>query len=159
MIGGFKKLLGIEGVSIELKLPEVIVYNNKSEVNEVKGLLLITSKSDAVIKSVSFKLVEKYERGRKGSKLINEYTVGYAEMVGPIEIQKGEFIETAFVMPYRLKFSEIDQMGQSNFLMKGVSGLLKLAKGAKSSFRIEAEAYVEGTKLHPLSQKEILIDY
>lgn len=156
MLGGIKKILGIEGVSIEIIVPESINYD-KSKV--IEGYVKLLAKGDSEIKSISFKLIEKYQRGRKGSKLIDEYTVGYTEIDGPISLTKGESKEYAFSLPVKLKMSEMDQFGGKNFVFKGIAGLAKMIKGAKSTYRIEAEAFVVGTKLHPLAKHDIMIDF
>ncbi len=156
MLGGIKKILGIEGISMEIVVPESIDYE---KTKKLEGYVKLLAKGDSEIKSISFKLIEKYQRGRKESKLIDEYIIGYTELDGPITLEKGQSHEMQFTLPIKIKLSEIEQFGDRNFLFKGFSSIAKIVKGAKSTFRIEAEAYVVGTKLHPLAKKDIMIDY
>ena len=72
MFGKVKKILGIEGVKLELFIPEKV---NK-ETGIVTGVMKFTSLSDDnKIESIHLKIVEKYTRGRGNSKLINEYVM------------------------------------------------------------------------------------
>ena len=69
MFGKVKKILGIEGVKLELIIPEKV--NKESGI--VTGVMKFTSLSDNnKIESIHIKMVEKYTRGRGNSKLINE---------------------------------------------------------------------------------------
>jgi hypothetical protein len=59
-----------------------------------------------------------------------------------------------FKVLYNPKESEMDELGK-NILLKGPVALAKIIKGAKSIYRLEVEAKVPGTALHPFAQKEI----
>jgi hypothetical protein len=153
MFGGLKKILGIEGVKIDIVAQEPVNISDRV----VKGKIVLSTLMDSKVSSISMKLIEKYTRGRKDSKLIDEYTVGYVELSDSFLITKNEVIEIPFELPFVLKDSEMDKMQKSNFILGGIIKLAKLGKGVKSEFRIEAEALIPGTKLNPLCKKTIII--
>jgi len=68
MIGKVKTWLGIEGVKIDLDLPEEFRYLD----GLVTGKLYISSMSDHVVTSIHIKLIEKYSRGKKEAKLTDD---------------------------------------------------------------------------------------
>jgi len=150
MLKRFKKVLGIEGVKIELLLEEKYAKSGK-----LKGRAKLTSLSDQKVISVDLKLVEKYKRGRKKSQLIDEYSIGALKLDGPIQIAKDEEKIIEFELDYKLGESPMDFLEKKNFFYKGVVKAAKLLKGVKSTYRIEATANVKGTKLDPIDSKEI----
>jgi len=153
MFGKVKKILGIEGVKIELLVPEVI----QASTELIKGKLKISSLTDQTIKEIELKLVEKYTRGRKTGKLIDEYTIGNELLDEPIDVQKNQVLMLDFELPFRLLESEMDKIQNSNFLKRGLVKLAKYAKGVKSEFKITADAKVTGTKLQPTVTKAITL--
>jgi len=153
MFGKVKKILGIEGVKIELLAPSEVSASQKS----IKGKIILQSLSDQTVKSIELKLIEKYSRGRKDAKLIDEYVIGNSIIKERIEIKKDQKIEIEFDVPFVRGLSEMDRIERSNFFAKGLVKLAKLAKKVKSEFRIEAEATVVGTKLQPVAKQEVII--
>lgn len=154
MLKGIKKILGIEGVVIELVVPEEI---NTKESKEIKGQLNFLAKGDSKVVSLEFRLIEKYKRGRKESKLIDEYTLGKVTYNDEINLAKGEQYSFPFVLPFNLVQSDMDRLSRSNLIFKGLVGLAKLMKGASSSYRVECKVSVEGTKLNPHTTKEVIL--
>ena len=61
MIKKLKNMLGIESVKIELEIPQEIEKKDQN----INGTIILTTLSDAEVKSISIKLIEKYSRGRK----------------------------------------------------------------------------------------------
>ena len=153
MFGNLKKMLGIEDVKISLLVPVSI----EESVGEINGTVKLTSYKDSSIDSISIKLIEKYSRGRSDNKLIDEYVVGSIELVDHIDIQKEEIIEIPFTLPYTLSKSAMDQYESKNIFFKGLVKVAKTFKGVKSEYKIQAEAFVSGTKFHPLDTKNIII--
>ncbi len=151
MFGKMKKWLGIEGVKVEIILPEEI---DKAE-QEIIGKLKFTSMSSQFISGIYLKMIEKYTRGRKQDKLIDEYVLGEVQINKGFEIEAGTEKIIDFILPYRIIKSEIDQMGDNNIIMKGISSLAKTIRSVKSEYRIEVEAFVEGTRFHPFDKKSI----
>jgi hypothetical protein len=153
MFGGIKKMLGIEGVKIDV---EVFYPINKKE-QLVKGKVKLTTLRESTIIGVAIKLIEKYHRGRKGSKLIDEYVIGFVELDQTMILAKDDIVEIPFELPFKIYESQMDKMQNSNIFAAGLVFLAKTVKGVKSEFRIEAEAIVTGTKLNPLSKKDIIM--
>ncbi len=150
MLKRFKKVLGIEGVKVELVLDEK--YKNTGL---LQGQIKLTSLSDQTVKDVTIKLIEKYKRGRKKAQLIDEYPIGKLILEGPIKIAKDEERILDFELDYKLGESPMDFLERKNFFYKGVVKAAKLLKGVKSTYRIEAQADVRGTKFDPSDSKEI----
>ena len=151
MFGKVKKWLGIEGVKVEVVLPEEI----KSKEQKIEGKLLFSSMHDQVVTYVKVKLVEKYKRGRRKSKLIDEYILGEIELEDRIEVPVDEVVELDFELPFEFMKSDMDQFGEKNIVTVGIAKFAKYVHGVKSEFRLEAEAKVEGTALHPFAKVPI----
>lgn len=150
----FKKVknwLGIEGVKIELVLPELAF----EEVGAVSGKIRFYSKSNQHVKFIKLKMVEKYSRGRGEEKLVDEYILGELKMDRSFEVPADKIIEVGFTLPFQKMDSPIDEFGNKNILTGGISKLAKVFRKVKSEYRIEAEAKVEGTALNPFDKKGI----
>ena len=151
MLGKLKNILGIEGVKVKLLLPVAIVKKSKS----IKGKVQLESLSEQKVNGIKLTLIEKYARGRKDNRLIDEYTLGETYITGPITIKKNEEKLIDFDFEFSLLKSEMDQMEDSNFVSKGLVKLAKYLKKVDSSFRVEATVEVEGTKLNPTVTQEV----
>ncbi|MEZ4910115.1 MAG: sporulation protein [Saprospiraceae bacterium] len=155
MFGKVKKILGIEGAKVELIVPPKI---NK-EVGVLSGYIKITSLSDNnIVESIQVKMVEKYTRGRGDSKLIDEYTMGTLEMKERIVVSKNDIVEVPFEMDFVFVQSEMDKLGDSNFLTRGLVSLAKKARGVQSEFGVHVEVKVKGTTLNPIDSKPIILE-
>ncbi len=153
MFGKVKRLLGIEGVKLEIEIPHEI----SSKEDSIKGKLKFSSMTPQEVKSVKVLLKERYSRGRRKNKLIDEYVLGSIEMETNLEIPKDEIVEIEFELPFAKAKSQIDDLEDRYFLLKAPVKIAKLIKNVKSRYRVEAEAKVSGTALHPFAQKEIII--
>ena len=151
MLGRVKQWLGIEGVKLELLLPEEI----RADAGVVEGQVRFHSMHPQVVKSIRIYLVERYKRGRGKNKLIDEYQLGSIELDEDINIPADVPVEVDFALPFTLAKSQIDRFGDQNFVFKGVASAAKFLKGVKSEFRIVAEANVRGTALNPFDSKTI----
>ncbi len=151
MLGKVKNWLGIEGVKMEIETPERVKLND----GVLKGAVLFQSMNDKTVTKIKLTLFEKYSRGRGKEKLINEYVLGELEVTDVLEIKANGLLRLDFTLLFNPKESEMDQMGRNIFL-RGPVALAKLFKGAKSQYRLEAEARVPGTALHPIAKKEII---
>ncbi|MBV6652786.1 MAG: sporulation protein, partial [Mameliella sp.] len=92
MIGRVKKWLGIEGVKLELLLPEEL--EGKSSVLE--GRVRLESLNPQVVRSIRIILIERYSRGRGAEKLVDEYELGRVELPNALEVLPGEIRELPF---------------------------------------------------------------
>lgn len=151
MIKKVKTWLGIEGVKLELVLPEQVDAYSK----RVKGKLRFQSMNTQHVTEIKVVMIEKYIRGRGDEKLIDEYEIGSISLPQDFVVEAGEEVLVDFYLPYSIVKSSMDEMGDKNLLFKGVSRLAKLAYGAKSTYRIEAEAAVKGVALNPFDKKKV----
>ncbi len=151
MFGRVKRWLGIEGVKVELIIPEKV----KSNESTVDGLIRLHSMHEQTVESIHVRLIEKYKRGRKGNKLVDEYTLGTIELIKDITVNPEEPVDIEFSLPFERVMSDMDKAQGKNFIMRGAVKTAKMLKGVQSIFRIEAEADVKGTALNPFDAKEL----
>lgn len=151
MLGKLKRVLGIEGVKVEMyiKLP----IDQESKV--VNGNLKFTTKSESVVKGITVKIIEKYSRGRGKEKLVDEYTIAQLEIEDSFVISPEEIVEVPFTIEYEKALSEIDKIARDNTLSRPFIGLAKWIRKVKSSYTILAEADVDGTTLDPFAKQDV----
>ena len=89
MLGKVKKWLGIEGVKLELVLPEEVEAGPR----EINGSIRFQSLNPQIVTSIKIMLIEKYPRGRGKEKLIDEYELGVAEIRRTIEVPAEELVD------------------------------------------------------------------
>jgi len=153
----FKKVkdwLGIEGVKIALTVPETF----KIKEGRVDGVYAISSQSDQFLETVTITLKEKYSRGRRKSKLIDEYTLGQSHYSIEEPISKDQVITKEFSLDFDPLNSGIEKWGKKNIIYGSVVGLMKILKNAKSSYTITAEISVKGNKLQPYDTAILVAD-
>ena len=155
MIGKVKNFLGIESVKINLDIPESIPY----DIDFIAGKIILTSKSNQTVKSITIKLIERYSRGRGRNKLINEYVAGIVEFKKPFKIRAGKEEIFQFEMPVKIQQSEMDKLGDKNILTKGFVKLAKLFSNVKSDFRMEAMAKVAGNAIPPMTKRVVNVKF
>lgn len=152
MFGTVKKILGIEGVKLELVVADKI----SKDAGIVTGIVKLTSLSDNnQLESITLRMVEKYSRGRGDSKLINEYPMGELVKKEMITISKNDIIEIPFEMDFVYVRSEMDKMEDNNFFAKGLVKLAKKVRGVSSEYSLRAEAKIKGTTLNPMDVKPL----
>ncbi|MFK7808600.1 MAG: sporulation protein [Saprospiraceae bacterium] len=153
MFGKVKKWLGIEGVKVELLLPEEVRESDGS----IKGRLRFYSMSPQTVTRVHIKLVERYSRGRDEDRLVDEYELGAITLDRSIDIPGGEPVELGFELPFSVSDSKMDEIGNQNFLMGGLVKISKWFSKVNSEFRVEVEAKTLGVALSPFDKKTITI--
>lgn len=153
MFGQIKRILGIEGVKIDVEVNQPVKLHS----GILNGKVRLITIMDSEVSNINIRLIEKYHRGRKKDKLIDEYTVGTMDLSEGFSLKKDEIIEIPFELPFKYYQSEMDKIQDKNFLAAGIVKMAKFIKGVKSEYRIEAEATVKGTKLNPVSKKDILV--
>lgn len=151
MIGKVKKWLGIEGVKLELELPEEV----KAKSGVVEGKLHFQSLNAQTVQAIKVVLIERYTRGRGKEKLIDEYELGRRQIELQFEVPPDEIVEVEFSLPFELVKSEIDEFGDKNFIFGGLARAARVLRAAKSDYRIEAEASVKGVALNPFDKKPL----
>ncbi len=151
MLKRVKKWLGIEGVKVELILPEEI----SKTTGLIEGTIRFTSMHAQTVSSVQLKLVERYVRGRRKKKRTDEYLLAERTIHRLIEVPEQESVEIEFELPFDLLKSHMDHLEDKNFLLKGLIRAAKAVKAVKSEFRVEAEADVVGTALNPFDRQVV----
>ncbi len=147
MFGKVKTWLGIEGVKMSI---EVSQYFSLSK-GTIEGELAFVSMSKQVITQVDIALIEKYTRGRRKHKKSSEYEMGAATYTEALNVIPGEKVFLPFTITFDTIKSEIDLLGERNFITRGLTLAAKTLKGVKSEYRLEAKARVKGTALHPVA--------
>lgn len=140
MFGKIKNWLGIEGVKVEINVPRQL----DSDASKISGNLLFYSQTQQRIQQVQIRLVEKYARGRKKNRLIDQYILGEMTYDHPIEIPAEQFIELEFDLPFSILKSAMDEYADYNFITKGLVQIAKYIKNAQSEYFIEARISVKG---------------
>ena len=153
MFGKVKRWLGIEGVKIEMILPDEVFGAS----GLIEGKLKFESMHLQTVTHIKLTLTEKYIRGRWKNKLTDQYKIGEIELNEDIEVPAHEVIMMDFELPFTLVKSDMDELGDKNFVFKKLVGVAKTLKNVKSEFYIEAEAAVRGTALSPFDKQQINI--
>lgn len=153
MFGKVKRWLGIEGVKVELVLPEQV----SGAGGVIEGKLRFFSMHTQTVKRVRITLTEKYSRGRWKDKLADLYKLAEIELLEDIIVPADEALEVDFDLPFTLVNSDMDDLGDKNFVFRNVVKAAKMIKNVKSEYTLEVEADVDGTALNPFDKKEVNI--
>ena len=153
MIGRMKKWLGIEGVKLELMIPEEASLRSQ----KIEGHIRLESMNTQTVTGIKIVLIERYSRGRGKEKLVDEYELGEVFLNKERIVNEGETLEFPFELPFSYVNSGVEEFGERNFLFSGLAKAAKALRKAKSSFRLEAEAKVKGVALNPFDKKEIVL--
>lgn len=153
MLKKVKKWLGIEGVRITVDIPEDVFLREK----KISGYLVFESKQESVVSEIRLRLIEKYSRGRKQNKLIDEYILGADVIDNPLHLRANDPRQVPFDLFFSPLQSEMDVLESRNILLKGIIKSAKLLRNVSSNYRLEIEADVEGMAISPLVKKEVKI--
>lgn len=153
MLKKVKKWLGIEGVKLELILPEEVDLS----AGKLVGKIQFYSMHEQTVSHLKIRLLERYTRGRKNEKVTDEYELGEIDISKQIQIPAGEIVEVEFKLPFQLVKSEMDSLEDKNFVLGKLVKTAKWISGIQSVYRVEAEADVLGTPLNPFDKKSVHI--
>ena len=153
MFGKVKRWLGIEGVKIEMILPEQV----SGASGMIVGQLKFESMHLQTVTRIRITLTEKYIRGRFKNRLTDQYKIGEIELDEEIQIPAHEVILMDFELPFTIIKSDMDELADKNFVFRKLVNTAKAFKNVKSEYFIEAEAEVNGTALSPFDKQEIKI--
>lgn len=153
MFGKVKKWLGIEGLKLELVLPDEVELSTEV----VDGKIILMSMSDQVVSVLNVKMIEQFSRGRRKDKLTDEYVLGEESITDKIKVTAQTPLEIDFSLPFKIKKSEMDEMEDSNPLLSGAVKAAKWLRGVKSTYRIEVKAEVEGTMINPFVKRVLIV--
>ena len=151
MLQKVKKWLGIEGVKLELILPEQI----KESDGVVKGKIRFYSMNEQKVNYIKVIMIERFTRGRGKEKMTDEYRLGEINLEREITIPKEKNVEIDFTLPFQLTKSDMDELEDKNLIFSGLVKVAKKLRGVKSQFFVEAESKVVGTALNPFDKREI----
>lgn len=151
MLGRVKKWLGIEGIKLTIQIPEEVDRNQ----GEINGKLKFESMNQQTVSWFKVSMIEKYTRGKGKEKRIDEYEMGSMENRNSFQVSPEQPIEIDFKLPFKLYLSEMDALESKNLFTRGFAKLAKIVRGAKSEYRLEAEAKVRGVGLNPFDKKEV----
>ncbi len=149
-----KKWLGIEGVKLELILPEKV----KEVEGIIKGKIRFSSMNDQTVDAVRVVMMERFSRGRKKEKLTDEYKLGEIQLEKEIPISKDHPVEIDFSLPFELMKSEMDELEDRNIIFSGLVKIAKKIRSVNSEYYIEVEAKAKGTALHPFDKQKIILE-
>jgi len=153
MIKKVKQWLGIEGVKLELNIPQGQSLSNKF----ISGTAHFQSMHEQTVTAIRLVLIERYSRGRGEEQLIDEYELGSIEINETFTVKPEEEIIKPFQISFNLMESEVDQWGNKNIVNKQLAKAARWVRKAQSQYRVEAEAHVNGVALHPFDKKIIEI--
>lgn len=151
MIGKVKKWLGIEGVKLELVLPDAFDL----ERGKLGGRVRLRSMHPQTVVLIQITLIERYRRGRGQEKLVDEYELGRSAVSGRYEVPADGMIEVPFELEFEYVPSRVEAFGQRNLFFGGLAKAARAIQGASSEFRVEAEAKVAGVALNPFDKRVI----
>ncbi|MCH2044688.1 MAG: hypothetical protein MK212_11270 [Saprospiraceae bacterium] len=151
MFGRVRKWIGRGSIKMRLKTLKTYPDN----VETVNGDLEFIAKGTQTVSYIRIKLIEKYIRGRGEHVQVDEYELGRWIYDEPLEVPSDEPYYLRFKLPFEFKKSNVDKLAASNFLGRGIANLAKSFKGIRSTYRLEAEAIVEGFTSSITDQRKI----
>lgn len=151
MLGKVKLFFGIEGLKVDLDIPEHFSIQDQI----LKGSLRLHSKSAQTLKTLEIKLTETYQRGRGKDKRTNEYNWGQIEWKENIYIPAGSEKIIDFRLPLTPHLSRMEELAGKSIVHRKIASFASLLKNAQSVFHVEVTTRIEGTALNPSEKKEI----
>lgn len=151
MIGKVKQWLGIEGVKLELEIPEGQALANES----LQGIIRFQSMNPQTVTGIRVVLIERYSRGRGDERLIDEYELGRLEIKETFEVSPEAPVEKTFHLTFEALESDIDRWGNRNIVNRQMAKAARWLQKAQSQYRVEAEAKVKGVALNPFDKKDV----
>ena len=152
MFNRIKHWLGIESIKIRLLVPEI--QPNK---HVLVGKVAFSSMSAQKVEGLTITLYEYYSKGRKKRKEKQTLELGTITLDKSFSVPADKEIKIAFKLRYQKVDSEMDQLADSNILMKGVTKAAKFVGNVQSTYELVAEADVKGTGLNPFAKVEIVL--
>jgi len=145
MVGKVKDFFGIEGVRLELFVPE----DFKLSTGKIKGTLKLSSLRSQTVTALSVELRERYTRGRGDNKLIDTYVLGYLRESRDLDVAANEEVFLPFELCFAERRTAIDDFSKRSPLLKPLGKLAKLTAAASSTYTLVGSALVKGVKLSP----------
>jgi len=148
MFKKIKQFLGIEGVKMQVILPEEI----DSRTGVIEGEILFSTMNTQRIATITVKIIEQYTHGRRKEKRTEEYVLGEITIDDAFMVYPEEDVIVEFELPYSKVKSNMDIAADRGGIVGGLARAAKAARGAKSEYHVEATAKVAGTALSPFAR-------
>lgn len=146
-----KKWLGIEGVKLEVRVPD----GQRLSSGHLSGTLHFQSMNSQTVTGIRIVLIERYGRGRGEERLVDEYELGRTEIKETFTVEPEEEVVKAFSLKFKPLESDVDAWGNRNIVNENLAKVARWMRNASSSYRIEAEAKVDGVALNPFDKKGV----
>ena len=141
----------IGGVKIAIQAPG---QASKTE-GKVEGKLILTSKSDQEVVSISVKIFEEFTTGRGDDKKTSKYELGIVKITPGFTIKAGETKAVDFSLPFSVLKSSNDELKEKGGAMGAIGKLGAFASNEKSEYFVEADVDVKSAALDPSDKKQI----
>ncbi len=152
MFNRIKHFFGIESVKIKLLIPA-----NQPTPGVIVGKVAFSSMSQQKVNSLTITLQEHYTKGRKKKKEKQTFELGTITLDRSFDVPANKTIKIAFKLHYRKINSEMDNLAESNILLKGVSKAAKKIGNIQSEYELIAEADVKGAGLNPFDRVVLVV--
>jgi len=152
MFSKIKHFFGIESVKIKL-----LVDENQPAPGIIVGKVAFTSMTQQKVNSLTITLQEHYTKGRKKKKAKQTFELGTITLDRSFDVPASHTIKVSFKLHYAKMNSDMDNLADSNILMKGVTKAAKKIGNIKSEYELVAEASVKGAGLDPFDKIILVI--
>lgn len=153
MIEKVKHWLGIEGVKMELRIPD----GQRLRDGALQGIIHLQSMHPQTVLGMRVVLIERYSRGRGEEQRIDEYELGTLEISDTFEVLPDAPVDKPFLLKFKPLDSELDAWGNKNAITGQLAKAARWLEKAQSQYRLEAEARVKGVALNPFDKKKITL--
>lgn len=153
-MGFLKKIkqgLGIGTLKVELQVPGQLAKTDQ----QIQGQVVLTAKSEQKIKSIKFRMVERYTTGHGEEQKTKDYELGALVMDTAFEMQGEETKTIDFTLPFRMALSSNQSLAEEKGALGALGKAAVFAKGEKSEYRVTVTVDLEGVALDPSDDKEI----
>ncbi len=150
--GKIKQGLGIGTAKVELEIPGQV----QGSAGQIEGKVIITAKSDQVVKEVRIVLIEEYTTGRGDDKTSKQFELGTITLPG-MELKAGETHTLSFQLPFQLLKSSNQSLSEEKGVLGALGKAAVFARNEKSEYKVKASLSLQGTMLNPDTDKSIHI--
>ena len=150
LLDTIKGWLNIGGVKVRLEgLNDVVAKTGTN----IKGKVILTSKSDKTVLKVTYKFVLQRTKGSGDDKEVEEKVIATRVLPESFEIKTGETKELEFDLTYSISADLKDKTG----VLGGIGKLAAFATSEKDEYFVIAEADVKGTPLDPSAKVKVTV--
>lgn len=149
MLNKFKNWLGIEGLKVELLIPEEVSASG----GFIDGRIIFNTKQMQTIDHITVQVFEKYTRGRGEDQKVDEFEIGTISFDQSLEIKAFQETHIDFALPFSIQNSNMDTFESKNIISKGIAKVAKSIHQVKSEYKVLATVHVKGTALNPFDEK------